>query len=62
MDNNSISVADDDIDAALTDLQVTLEGSHINSSNDITQVPELYDYLRFLKLVYLLSIIKILFS
>lgn len=41
---------DDDIDAALTDLQVTLEGSTVpNGSNDITQVPELYDYLRFLK-------------
>ncbi|XP_075222707.1 unc-112-related protein-like isoform X2 [Lycorma delicatula] len=49
MDNSSLLVADDDIDAALTDLQVTLEGSHISSSNDITQVPELYDYLRFLK-------------
>lgn len=53
MDNNSGNVTlsgEDDIDAALTDLQVTLEGSHINSDNsDITQVPELYDYLRFLK-------------
>lgn len=48
--NNSI--ADDDIDAALTDLQVTLEGTNIsNGCNDITQVPKLYDYLRFLKLV-----------
>ncbi|KAK6638924.1 hypothetical protein RUM43_007194 [Polyplax serrata] len=46
--NNSI--ADDDIDAALTDLQVTLEGTNIsNGCNDITQVPKLYDYLRFLK-------------
>ncbi|XP_014282953.1 unc-112-related protein [Halyomorpha halys] len=51
LDNNSAqSAGDDDIDAALSELQVTLEGSHINSlSNDITQVPELYDYLRFLK-------------
>jgi len=41
---------DDDIDAALTDLQVSLEGSHIhNGHNDIMHVPELYDYLRFLK-------------
>jgi len=47
-DSNSLSAADDEIDAALTDLQVSLEGSHINTS-DITQVPELYDYLRFLK-------------
>lgn len=50
LDNSStLSVADDEIDAALTDLQVSLEGSHISGSNDITQVPELYDYLRFLK-------------
>ncbi|XP_044728627.1 unc-112-related protein-like isoform X2 [Chrysoperla carnea] len=54
LDNSNISTtqspADDDIDAALTDLQVALEGSHINSSgNDITQVPELFDNLRFLK-------------
>ncbi|KAL0269081.1 UNVERIFIED_CONTAM: hypothetical protein PYX00_006917 [Menopon gallinae] len=48
--DNSTNVVDDDIDAALTDLQVTLEGSTVtNGSNDITQVPELYDYLRFLK-------------
>lgn len=50
MDSSSlISAADDEIDAALTDLQVSLEGSHISNVNDITQVPELYDYLRFLK-------------
>lgn len=49
-DTSSISLADDDIDAALDDLQVTLEGSHINhSSPDIMQVPELYDYLKCLK-------------
>ncbi|KAK7788445.1 hypothetical protein R5R35_006978 [Gryllus longicercus] len=48
--DNSSTVVEDDIDAALTDLQVTLEGSHINSGhNDITQVPELFDYLRFSK-------------
>lgn len=53
MDNSSlISAADDEIDAALTDLQVSLEGSHISNSNDIMQVPELYDYLRFLKWVH----------
>uniref|UniRef100_A0A1B6KN05 PH domain-containing protein n=1 Tax=Graphocephala atropunctata TaxID=36148 RepID=A0A1B6KN05_9HEMI len=50
LDNSSlVSAADDEIDAALSDLQVTLEGSHISGTNDITQVPELYDYLRFLK-------------
>ncbi|EEB19040.1 conserved hypothetical protein [Pediculus humanus corporis] len=44
------NIADDDIDAALTDLQVSLEGTNIsNGCNDITQVPKLYDYLRFLK-------------
>ncbi|KAJ8947275.1 hypothetical protein NQ318_014172 [Aromia moschata] len=41
---------EDDIDAALNNLQTTLEGSSINTfSNDITQVPELRDQLRFLK-------------
>uniref|UniRef100_T1IN32 PH domain-containing protein n=1 Tax=Strigamia maritima TaxID=126957 RepID=T1IN32_STRMM len=41
---------DDDIDAALTDLQVTLEGSNITTNaGHLTQVPELSDYLRFLK-------------
>lgn len=47
---NVIPQNEDDIDAALTDLQTTLEGTNISSqSNDITQVPELYDELRFLK-------------
>lgn len=56
LDNSSlVSAADDEIDAALTDLQVSLEGSHISGTNDITQVPELYDYLRFLKLVTCLN-------
>lgn len=51
LDNGSILPSnEDDIDAALTDLQTTLEGSSIsNQANDITQVPELYDELRFLK-------------
>lgn len=44
------SPVEDDIDAALTNLQTTLEGSSLNStSNDITEVPELKDQLRFLK-------------
>ncbi|CAG9813834.1 unnamed protein product [Phaedon cochleariae] len=44
------SPIDDDIDAALNNLQTTLEGSSISTnSNDITQVPELKDQLRFLK-------------
>lgn len=48
-DTSSMNGVEDDIDAALTDLQVTLEGSHITSYNDIQRVPELSDYLRFLK-------------
>ncbi|XP_037936190.1 unc-112-related protein-like [Teleopsis dalmanni] len=41
---------DDDIDSALNELQITLEGP--NSAGDggnITKIPELSDYLRFLK-------------
>lgn len=46
----SPSPIEDDIDAALNNLQTTLEGSSISTfSNDITQVPELRDQLRFLK-------------
>ncbi|CAH1126483.1 unnamed protein product [Ceutorhynchus assimilis] len=44
------SPLEDDIDAALNNLQSTLEGSSISAhSNDITSVPELKDQLRFLK-------------
>ena len=43
--------ADDDIDAALTDLQVSLEGSSVSKGGDITRIPELADYLRYVKLV-----------
>ncbi|RZC41784.1 unc-112-related protein-like, partial [Asbolus verrucosus] len=51
LDNGNVSSpVEDDIDAALTDLQTTLEGSSINAyANDITQVPELCDELKFLK-------------
>ncbi|XP_066255460.1 unc-112-related protein-like [Euwallacea similis] len=46
----STSPIDDDIDAALNNLQTTLEGSSISTySSDITSVPELKDQLRFLK-------------
>jgi kindlin 2 len=57
LNSSSISaVPEDDIDAALEDLQVTLEGSNISSGhNDIMQIPELSDYLRFLKYVLTLS-------
>ncbi|XP_076638728.1 unc-112-related protein isoform X1 [Colletes latitarsis] len=52
--NGASSPVEDDIDAALTDLQVTLEGSNIsNGPSDITQVPELCDYLRFYKTRFL---------
>lgn len=46
---NTNGTAEDDIDAALLDLQVTLEGTHISNGGDITHVPELFNYLRFLK-------------
>lgn len=46
----SLSPLDDDIDAALNNLQTTLEGSSLSTrSSDITSVPELKDQLRFLK-------------
>ena len=40
---------DDEIDAALKDLQESLEGSSSATHGDITHIPELQDYLRFLK-------------
>jgi len=41
---------DDDIDAALSDLQITLEGFQPQSNvNNLAHAPELSDYLRFLK-------------
>ena len=40
---------DDDVDAALTDLQVSLEGTAYGNGNDITHVPQLKDYLRFFR-------------
>ncbi|XP_019627323.1 PREDICTED: fermitin family homolog 2-like isoform X4 [Branchiostoma belcheri] len=49
-DMNNANDSADDIDAALTDLQVSLEGSAKNSAaGDITQIPELADWLRFFK-------------
>lgn len=42
--------ADDDIDAALSELQITLQGPNKrNDANLITHIPELTDYLRYLK-------------
>lgn len=41
---------DDDIDAALSELQITLEGPNAqNQAHDITKIPELTDYMYFLK-------------
>jgi kindlin 2 len=41
---------DDDIDSALDDLQISLEGTPAHMTGaDITNVPELSDYLRFMK-------------
>ena len=40
--------AEDDIDAALNDLQITLEGSAVNSRN-MMHAPELSDSLRIMK-------------
>ena len=39
----------DEIDAALDDLQVSLEGSNLSGPGDITHIPELQDDLRFFK-------------
>lgn len=40
---------EDEVDAALNDLQVTLEGSTLSDATDITQTPELRNYMRFFK-------------
>ena len=40
---------EDDIDAALNDLQMSLEDSSVSAHADITQIPELQDYLKFFK-------------
>lgn len=40
---------DDDIDSALNELQITLEGNSSQDSVNITHIPELSDYLRYLK-------------
>lgn len=41
---------DEDIDAALKALQITLQGNDGNTLNgNITKIPEINDYLKFLK-------------
>lgn len=41
----------DDVDLMLNELECTLEGTSINvkQQNDITDIPELADYLKFFK-------------
>ncbi|RXG53958.1 Unc-related protein [Armadillidium vulgare] len=47
--DNSVG-GEDDIDRALSELQMTLEGSHVNSTpSDITHIPELKGYLKLMK-------------
>ena len=47
---NENGAGEDDIDAALSELQDTLEGTHMHSNNgDIMQIPELSDHLRYMK-------------
>lgn len=49
--DGSVSQGEDEIDSALTDLQVSLEGTSLSAASDITRTPELRDYLRFFKCV-----------
>ena len=50
------TAADDDIDAALNDLQDTLEGAHLSgNAGDITSIPELTDFLRYMKYLTLIA-------
>ncbi|XP_017843498.2 unc-112-related protein [Drosophila busckii] len=48
IESSSQENEDDDIDSALNELQITLEGKNAQNVN-ITRIPELSDYLRFLK-------------
>lgn len=49
MDSTCNHLENDDIDADLTNLEESLEGSMLSSPGDITAVPELSDYIRFFK-------------
>lgn len=49
--NTNGSMGEDEIDAALSELQAMLEGGSPSMPTDITRVPELCDNLRFVKLV-----------
>jgi len=46
---NEFEEEDDDVDAALSELQVSLEGTVTNHNGDTTQIPKLSDYLRYFK-------------
>ena len=50
--------SEDEIDAALTDLQVSLEGSAVSATGDITRTPELHGYIRFFKYALMTSLSK----
>jgi len=52
--------SEDEIDAALTDLQVSLEGSAVSATGDITRTPELHGYIRFFKYAFLLCLCSLL--
>ena len=60
--NDSNNMGEDDVDAALNDLQVSLEGSSLSSPGDIMNIPELQDYLRFYKYVSIARITLMIFS
>ena len=47
--HSGVHVPEDEIDSALTDLQVSLEGSSISTASDIERIPKLEDELRFFK-------------
>lgn len=44
-----LPVEQDEVEAALADLQSSLEGSSISTHGDITHIPELADYIKFFK-------------
>jgi hypothetical protein len=44
-----LPVEQDEVGAALADLQSSLEGTAISSHGDITHIPELADYIKFFK-------------
>ncbi|XP_067682931.1 fermitin family homolog 2-like [Haliotis asinina] len=48
-DIETMNNEEDDIDAALKDLQESLEGTSVSNAGDITHIPELGDYVKFLK-------------